>query len=306
VCPEFAQNRPVQPDLPMSGTESRTEATASVTIHLAENLAFLRETPDASFELVYIDPPFNTGRRQSRRRLETRRVATGGDRTGFGGHRYATRVLGELSFADKFDDYMGFLAERLVEAVRVLTPTGSLFLHLDPRESHYAKVFLDELLGRDAFRNEIIWSYDYGGRSKRWWSCKHDTILWYSRDPENYTFNYDAIDRIPYMAPKLVGADKAARGKTPTDVWWNTIVPTNGKERTGYPTQKPLAILARIVAVHTNSGERVLDFFAGSGTTGEAAVRAGRSVVLVDSSEEAVRVMARRLAFAEPRIVGGG
>jgi site-specific DNA-methyltransferase (adenine-specific) len=302
VGPGFTQNRPVQPELPLPSSET----AARVTIHHAENLTFLRETPAASFELVYIDPPFNTGHRQSRRRLETRRVETGGDRTGFGGNRYATRVVGELAFADRFDDYMGFLAERLVEAVRVLTPTGSLFLHLDPRESHYAKVLLDELMGRDAFRNEIIWAYDYGGRSKRRWPSKHDTILWYSRDPEHYTFHYDAIDRIPYMAPNLVGKEKAARGKTPTDVWWNTIVPTSGKERTGYPTQKPLAILSRIVKVHSSPGERVLDFFAGSGTTGEAAARAGRSAVLVDSSEEAVRVMTRRLAFADPRVVEGG
>jgi len=273
-------------------------------LHLADNLDYLRGAPDHEFELVYIDPPFNTGREQKRQRLRTERVSEGGDRTGFGGQRYATTVLGESSFADRFDDYIAFLAERLTEAVRVLTPEGSLFLHLDPREAHYAKVLLDELMGRDCFQNEIIWSYDYGGRSKRRWPAKHDTILWYSKHPTQYTFHYDEIDRIPYMAPGLVGEEKAARGKTPTDVWWNTIVSPTGKERTGYPTQKPLTILERIVRVHSSPGERVLDFFAGSGTTGEAAIKNGRSCVLVDSNPEALRVQAERLAFANPVVHG--
>lgn len=274
-----------------------------VEIHLADNLEFLSSVPDQSFELVYIDPPFNTGRTQSRRRLKTERVVTGGDRTGFGGHRYRTQVLGELGFADTFDDYLAFLAPRLEEARRVLTDTGSLFLHLDPRESHYAKVLADQIFGRTCFQNEIVWSYDYGARSRKRWSSKHDVILWYSRDSRHYTYRFDEIDRIPYMAPGLVGAEKAARGKTPTDVWWNTIVSPTGRERTGYPTQKPLNILTRIVRVHSNPGERVLDFFAGSGTTGEAAARAGRSAVLVDSSPEAVDVMQRRLAFCSPSVV---
>jgi site-specific DNA-methyltransferase (adenine-specific) len=150
----------------------------------------------------------------------------------------------------------------------------------------------------------LIWAYDYGARSQRSWPAKHDTILWYVSDPKSYTFNYEAMDRIPYMAPGLVGAAKAARGKTPTDVWWHTIVPTNGKERTGYPTQKPMGILNRILKVHTVPGDRVLDFFAGSGTTGEAALRLQRSCTLIDSNEEAMRVMARRLAFARPNFHG--
>lgn len=277
---------------------------AQVSIHLLENLEFLRRTPDASFELIYVDPPFNTGRTQSQRRLRTERVVSGGDRTGFGGHRYQTTVLSRLAFDDRSDDYLAFLGERLVEARRVLTDEGSLFVHLDPREAHYAKVLLDSIFGRESFQNEIVWSYDFGGRSKRRWPAKHDTILWYSRDPERFTFNYEAIDRIPYLAPRLVGEAKARRGKTPTDVWWNTIVPTAGKERTGYPTQKPLAILSRIVSVHSNPGERVLDFFAGSGTTGEAAARLGRSCVLVDQNPEAVRIMAGRLDFCGPEICG--
>jgi site-specific DNA-methyltransferase (adenine-specific) len=199
---------------------------------------------------------------------------------------------------------MGFLAPRIEEAKRVLATNGSLFLHVDSRESHYCKILLDQIFGRDSFMNEIIWSYDYGGRSKRKWPTKHDTIFWYAKDPGNYTFNYDDIDRIPYMAPGLVGKEKAARGKTPTDVWWQTIVPTNGKERTGYPTQKPLAILERIVKVHSNPGELVLDFFAGSGTTGVAAAKNDRQFVLIDTNPEAVQVAAKRLTEYTPKCIG--
>ena len=199
---------------------------------------------------------------------------------------------------------MGFLGPRLEQAHRLLAPTGSFFLHVDPRESHYCKVALDGIFGRASFMNEIIWAYDFGGRTRRRWPPKHDTILWYAKDPQAHTFRYDRMERIPYMAPGLVGADKARRGKTPTDVWWHTIVPTRSAERTGYPTQKPLGVLKRIVEVHTHPGDQVLDFFAGSGTTGEAAARAGCDFTLVDVQPEAVQTMARRLAFAAPECVG--
>ena len=276
-------------------------APMSGRIVLGDNLEVLRELPDGSAHLIYVDPPFNTGKERSYRRLETVRDEAG-DRTGFGGRRYRTTELGRASYADAFDDYLGFLEPRLVEARRVLHPEGSLFVHLDPRESHYVKVLLDGLLGRDGFQNELVWAYDYGARSKRRWSAKHDVILWYTRDPRRYTYDFDAIDRIPYMAPGLVGPEKAARGKTPTDVWWNTIVPTNGRERTGYPTQKPLAIVERIVRVHSRPGDICLDFFAGSGTLGEAAAKHGRDYLLVDSNPEAVRVMRARLARYAPSV----
>ncbi len=272
-------------------------------IHLGDNLPILRGMPEASFDLIYVDPPFNTGRRQERRRLKTVRDE-GGDRTGFAGRRYRTIELGRQSFADSFDDYLAFLEPRIEEARRLLKPTGSFFLHLDSREVHYCKVLCDAIFGRECFQNEIIWAYDYGARSKRRWSPKHDNILWYSADPKRYTYEYEAIDRIPYMAPGPGGPEKAKRGKTPTDTWWHTIVPPQGKERTGYPTQKPLGIIGRIVAVHSRPGDRLLDFFAGSGTLGEAAARAGRDAVLIDESPEAVEVMGRRLAFAEPRLHG--
>jgi site-specific DNA-methyltransferase (adenine-specific) len=273
------------------------------SINLADNLDFLRDIEDGSVNLIYIDPPFNTGVTQSMTSLKTVRDDEG-DRIGFGGNRYRT-VRGESkSYMDSFHDYIGFLSSRIEEAKRVLTPDGSLFLHVDQRESHYCKVLLDQIFERDSFMNEIIWSYDYGGRSKRKWPAKHDTIFWYAVDPKNYTFNADNIDRIPYMAPSLVGKEKASRGKIPTDVWWQTIVPTNGKERTGYPTQKPIAILERIVKVHSNPGELVMDFFAGSGTTGVAAAKNDRRFVLVDANNEAVQIAANRLSEYEPECVG--
>lgn len=273
----------------------------TLDIHHADNLPQLEQWDEGSFELIYIDPPFNTGREQSQRRLKTVRDDTG-DRTGFGGHRYRTEEIGRQAFADAFDDYLAFLEPRLRQAHRLLTPSGSFMLHLDYREVHYAKVLLDGIFGRDAFVNEIIWSYDYGGRTKKRWSPKHDNILWYTRRPDDYTFRYDDIDRIPYMAPGLVGPEKAARGKTPTDSWWHTIVSPTGKERTGYPTQKPLGILERIIRVHSNPEDTVLDFFAGSGTTGEAALAHGRHAVLIDENQEAIDVMLERLARFHPRL----
>jgi len=275
---------------------------ASNRILEGDNLAALRSLPDASVELIYIDPPFNTGVTQKRSRIRTVRDAEG-DRTGFGGNRYRTEKLDATPiYADVFDDYIGFLRPRMIEARRILTPNGSLFVHIDPREVHYVKVMLDEVFaldggaGRACFQNEIIWAYDYGARSTKRWPAKHDNILWYSKDPTDYTFNLNATDRIPYMAPGLVGAEKAALGKTPTDVWWHTIVSPTGKEKTGYPTQKPLGILERIVRVHSNPGDTVLDFFAGSGTTGVAALRNDRRYILIDQNPEAIALMTRRLA----------
>ncbi len=269
-------------------------------IHFGDNLEVIRSFSSGSFNLIYIDPPFNTGKVQARTQIQTIRDENG-DRTGFKGQRYRTVKIGSKAYADSFDDYLAFLEPRLEEARRLLAPDGSFFFHIDYREVHYCKVLLDSIFGRESFINEIVWAYDYGARATRRWSPKHDNILWYAKDPERYTFRYDDIDRIPYMAPGLVGPEKAERGKTPTDTWWNTIVSPNGREKTGYPTQKPLAIINRIVRVHSNPGDRVLDFFAGSGTTGESAVRQGRSAVLVDNNEEAIAVMASRLAFAGPR-----
>jgi site-specific DNA-methyltransferase (adenine-specific) len=275
------------------------------TIVQGDNLEALRGMEAGSVELIYVDPPFNTGRRQARTQMKTVRDEAG-DRVGFGGKRYRTELVEGgtgAGYGDRFDDFLGFLRPRMEEAYRVLSETGSLFFHIDYREVHYCKVMLDEIFdvkgkvrGRECFQNEIIWAYDYGARSTKRWPAKHDNILWYTKDPERYTFHLNESDRIPYLAPGLVGAEKAARGKTPTDVWWHTIVSPTGKEKTGYATQKPLGVLERIVRVHSNAGDTVLDFFAGSGTTGEAAAKHGRKFLLVDESAEAVEVMERRLA----------
>jgi site-specific DNA-methyltransferase (adenine-specific) len=262
-------------------------------IVLGDNLEVLRSLPDESFDLIYVDPPFNTGHARSLTSLATT-ADERGDRTGFAGRRYRTTQLGTMSYGDQFDDYMGFLGPRIVEMRRLLKATGSLYLHLDPRESHYAKVFCDEIFGRDCFLNEIIWAYDYGARTNKRWPAKHDDILLYVKDARHYWFDNESVDRIPYMAPGLVGAEKAAAGKLPTDVWWHTIVPTAGKERTGYPTQKPIGILRRVVAASCPTGGLVGDFFAGTGTTGAAASEKGCRFLMVDNNPEAVDVMERR------------
>jgi site-specific DNA-methyltransferase (adenine-specific) len=268
----------------------------------AECLDYITTLPDASFPLIYLDPPFNTGKIQQRRRIRAVADEQGSHR-GFAGKRYRTEALESPVYPDRYHDFVAFLAPRLMQAHRLLTPEGSLFVHLDYREVHYVKVLLDQIFGRKSFINEIIWAYDYGGRPKNRWPAKHDTLLWYAKHPKKYTFNYGAIDRIPYLTPRMVGPEKAARGKTPTDVWWMTIVPTSSKEKTGYPTQKPLRLLERIVRVHSHPGEVVLDFFAGSGTTGEAAARNGRGFVLVDQNPEAIAVMRHRLAHFKPEII---
>jgi site-specific DNA-methyltransferase (adenine-specific) len=264
-------------------------------IALADNLPFLRTLPDASIPLIYIDPPFNTGKVQRRTQIKTVR-SDSGDRVGFQGKNYETKTLGTKAYADAFDDYLGFLEPRLVEARRVLAANGTLYFHIDYREVHYCKLLLDSIFGRESFLNEVIWAYDYGARTTKKWPPKHDNILVYVKNPADYVFNADAIERIPYMAPGLVGPEKAARGKLPTDTWWHTIVPTNGKEKTGYPTQKPLGILRRMVMASSNPGDVVLDFFAGSGSFGAAAHELSRRFILVDQNPEALQVMARRFA----------
>ena len=274
---------------------------ANLVVH-ADNAEYLATLPDAAFTMIYVDPPFNTGRVQRRQQTTMVRAAEGaGDRVGFKGLSYAT-VKGMLaSYDDAFEDYWDFLAPRLAEAWRLLADDGTLYLHLDYREVHYAKVMLDALFGRESFLNEIIWAYDYGARAKRKWPAKHDNILVYVKNPAGYYFNSDEVDREPYMAPGLVTAEKAALGKLPTDVWWHTIVSPTGREKTGYPTQKPEGLLRRAVAASSREGDWVLDFFAGSGTLGAVAGKLGRRFVCVDRNPQAVEVMRARLApWTEP------
>jgi len=269
-------------------------------VYSGDNLSVIESLPAGSVSLIYIDPPFNTGKVQSRTSIRTVRDEAG-DRKGYKGARYKTTVLGTKAYSDTYDDYLAFLEPRLRRAYELLAPDGSLYFHIDYREVHYCKILLDQIFGRASFLNEIIWAYDYGARSKKKWPAKHDNILWYAKDPERYIFNHDDLDRIPYMAPGLVGPEKAARGKTPTDTWWHTIVSPNGKEKTGYPTQKPLGILTRIIAASSRPGDTVLDFFAGSGTTGAAAAALGRDFILVDSNPEAIEVMRTRFS-AHPEV----
>jgi site-specific DNA-methyltransferase (adenine-specific) len=260
----------------------------------ADNLDAIRRLPDESFRLIYLDPPFNTGRTQSRQTTTMTRNPEGA-RGGFKGERYDV-VKGALyRYDDRFADYWEFLEPRLAEAWRLLDDRGTLYLHLDYREAHYAKVALDALFGRDSFLNEIVWAYDYGARTQRRWPAKHDTILVYVKDPDRYHFDSSEVDREPYMAPGLVTPEKAARGKLPTDVWWHTIVSPTGREKTGYATQKPEGILRRIVTASSGPGDWVLDFFAGSGTTGAVAAALGRRFVLVDENPAAIAVMRERL-----------
>ena len=268
-------------------------------LYYGDNLGILQKyVSDESINLIYIDPPFNTGKLQQRTEIQVKQDDIG-DRVGFQGRTYRTHKGKTTHYTDKFessDAYLRFLRPRFEEAYRVLHPHGSFLLHIDYREVHYCKVMLDEIFGREAFINEIIWAYDYGGRSKSRWPAKHDNILWYAKTPEDYTFNFDEMDRIPYMAPGLVGKEKAARGKTPTDVWWHTIVSTNGNEKTGYPTQKPLGILNRIVKVHSSPSDTLLDFFAGSGTLGEAAALHDCSSILIDDNIPAISLIMGRMA----------
>ena len=264
-------------------------------LYFGDNLTHLQSIADGSAQLVYIDPPFNTGRKQERGASITRRVE-GGGRVGFKGQNYEVIRTTVLSYDDEFADYWSFLEPRLEEAWRILGQTGTLYLHLDYREAHYAKVLLDALFGRECFLNEIIWAYDYGGKAKNRWPSKHDTILVYVKDAKNYYFDSSSVDREPYMAPGLVTPEKVELGKLPTDVWWHTIVSPTGKEKTGYPTQKPEGILRRIIQASSREGDLVVDFFAGSGTTGAVAAKLGRRFALIDQNAESIAVITERLA----------
>ncbi len=291
--------QPEESAIPETGADddSSSSAPASAnTVYHGDNLSILSALPDESFTLIYVDPPFNTGRKQTRAQRTMVRAAEGeGDRTGFQGRAYSTELGAARSYQDTFDDYLSFIEPRLRQAHRLVTQDGTLYVHLDYREVHYVKVLLDEIFGRDSFLNELIWAYDYGARAKNRWPAKHDTILVYVKDPKKYHFDSSEVDREPYMAPGLVTPEKRALGKLPTDVWWHTIVSPTGKEKTGYPTQKPEGILRRVVSASSRPGDWVLDFFAGSGTTGAVAAKLGRKFVLVDQNSEAIDVMRSRL-----------
>lgn len=253
---------------------------------LGDALQALAAVPSGTVDLIYTDPPFGTGKVQRMRR--TRRG----------------EALPEQSYADDlpFPEYLAWLRTCVGEMHRVLTDTGSIYLHLDWRATHHARMMLDDIFGVDRFLNEIIWAYDFGGRARDRWARKHDNILWYAKGPE-WTFNREAVDRIPYMSPGLVGTEKAALGKVPTDTWWMTVVPTSGTERTGYPTQKPLKLAERIIVASSNPTDLVADFFAGSGTTAVAAAKHGRRFLACDSNPEAVRITEERLRAVRAKFI---
>jgi site-specific DNA-methyltransferase (adenine-specific) len=269
-------------------------SSAPATIVHGEALDVLRTLPDGCACLVYVDPPFNTGGARQGLKTSVTEDATA-SRLGFAGRHYRVERQSGARYPDRFDDYLGWLRPRLEESRRILAPQGTLYFHIDPRESHYCKVLLDEIFGRASFLNEVVWAYDYGARTTRRWPAKHDVILVYVKDPRRYHFDSSEVAREPYMAPRLQTPERAARGKLPTDVWWHTIVPTSSRERTGYPTQKPLGIVRRIVAASSRRGDLVVDWCAGSGTTGAAAAELGRRFLLVDDQPAAIEVMRRRL-----------
>ena len=300
-------------------------------IYFGDNLPILRSLPGESIDLIYIDPPFNTGKTQKLTQIKTVK-SEDGDRVGYQGHRYKTVEIGSRAYQDAFTNEVreenvrtssyevlapdasiyfleSFLRPRLEEAYRLLKPHGSLYFHIDYREAHYCKILLDNVFGRDSFLNELIWAYDYGGRSRSKWPAKHDTIFFYAKNPKKYTFNTGDIDREEYFAPQLVGKEKAARGKLPTDTWWfryvgkkvsdtwwQTIVGTNSKERLGYPTQKPTKLLDRIIKASSFPGNMVLDFFAGSGTVGESCWTLDREFILIDNNSASMEIMAKRFS----------
>jgi len=273
------------------------DINSNIQVHYQDNLQFLKSLPDKCINLCYIDPPFNT--KKTQKRTNYKMVPDENGSVGFGGIKYKREAIVSTQYSDTFDDFIGFLRPRIEETYRILKDDGCIYLHLDWREVHYAKIMMDEIFGRDNFMSEIIWSYDYGAKSKCNWAAKHDNILYYTKDKKHYTFNYDKVPRIPYLAPDLAGPEKAARGKAVTNVWTETIVPTNSKEKCNYSTQKPLRILRRIVDVSSNPGDLCIDFFAGSGSFGAACKELGRNCILVDQNPEAIKVMMKRFNLTD-------
>jgi site-specific DNA-methyltransferase (adenine-specific) len=271
------------------------------TLCYGNNMRLLNKIEDATIDLIYIDPPFNTGKLMKRDNYTSTKNDEGYT-LGFSGQNYDLTKISSNSYNDKFENFTDFLKPRLIESYRVLKPNGALYLHIDYREVHYTKILLDEIFGRASFINEIIWAYDFGARAKKRWPAKHDNILFYAKDPKAFVFNTELLDREPYLAPGLVTPQKAALGKLPTDVWWHTIVSPTGKEKTGYPTQKPEAILRRIINASSNPGDMVLDFFAGSGTTGAVAAKLGRNFILGDDNTQSIGIIKDRLSTIQPSV----
>lgn len=252
----------------------------------ADNLTFMARLPGQCCDLIYVDPPFCTGKERTR---------------GDGRHKFADHWPGGLKA------YLDFLQPRLEQMHRILKPAGSLYVHLDWRAVHYVKVLLDDIFGEGQFLNEIIWSYRTGGLSKRWFARKHDTILLYARQAGKHKFkvlragafrtdgmNFDEQGR-PYKQTRAGRLYFHPDGPALTDVWEIPFLSTVSLERTGYPTQKPEALLERIIEASSEPGDLVADFFCGSGTTAAVAKRLGRRWLTCDISPEAVRMARKRV-----------
>jgi DNA modification methylase len=284
----------------------RSDAHEPDRLILGDNLDVLASLPDGSVDLIYIDPPFGTGT-----------IRRGGHDSS---HRYRD-VPGDPS------RYVAWLHERLAQSRRVLSSHGSLFVHLDYRTVHYVKVELDTIFGRDRFINELIWCYSVGGKSRRSFGRKHDTILWYSRTAE-YAFFPDAVKvprksgshmRVVQTEDGELVQEKTDRksgkvyryplsaGKVPED-WWTDIEILNrgDAERTGWPTQKPERLLERIIQSTTTPGALVADWFCGSGTTGVVAQRLDRRFVLVDRESHAIACAQARLEASGRALANAG
>lgn len=263
------------------------------TVVCADNLELMSTLPPACCDLIYADPPFN-----------------------------CDRVIGGYNGASpSYDDrhkkglkgYLGFLRPRLSLMRRLLSPKGSLCVHLDTRAVHYVKVMLDELFGAGHFLNEIIWSYRSGARPAKWFPRKHDTLLVYAKSPGEHTFNpirggryrtrdlKIAEDGRPYKSTRNGPLYFHPDGPMLSDVWEIPILSTVSKERTEYPSQKPEALLERIIRAGSNDGDLVADFFCGSGTTLAVADRLGREWLGCDDNPDAVRVARRRLDIGESK-----
>ena len=263
-------------------------------VHKAEAIHFLESIPDESVDLIYTDPPFGTGDKQQLNR-KSKGV-----------------IVSKLSYDDKFEDYVDFLSRHLVHMRRILKQSGTMYLHLDWRWVHYAKVECDKIFGVRNFLNHVVWSYNFGGRGRDRWPQKHDDILVYTKSCGDHLFNWDEIDRIPYAAPELqfVGRSKEeaekriATGQVPTDVWSMSIVGTASRERVGYPSQKPLKLVKRVIRASSPHRGLVVDPFAGSGTTAVAALESGRDFLVCDRSEEAINVMKDRLTDSKVEFLG--
>jgi len=248
-------------------------------------LPLLGALDDEVLDLIYIDPPF----------------CTQGRRSGRGGVGYVDR------WHDGLEGYLDFLRPRLAEMRRVLKPTAAIFVHLDYRTVHYVKLELDRIFGLGNFMNEIIWSYRTGGVSRRWLGRKHQTILAYAKSLGRHKFhvvrdgrfrtdglNVDEAGR-PYKSTTRGRLYFDPRGPALTDVWEIPFLSTVGNERIGYPDQKPLKLLERIIGCCTDPGDRVADFFAGSGTTLLAAERLTRRWLGCEINQGALALIRRRL-----------